>query len=66
MNKTCPKCGSKKTRTVDYMGAKVIVCADCGYDETEELAIVPEKRETQREKRRYSPYKSGGKARVRK
>ena len=56
----CPKCGSENIKIVDYMGAKVIVCKKCGYDETEELAIVPEQRETQREKTRYSPYRKGG------
>ena len=46
------------------MGAKVVVCNKCGYDETEELAIVPSQRETQREKRKFIPYKTGGKRRA--
>jgi transcription initiation factor TFIIIB Brf1 subunit/transcription initiation factor TFIIB len=64
--KKCPKCGSENIKLVDYAGAKVIVCKKCGYDETEELAITPSQRETQREKRKYSPYRTGGKSRIRK
>ena len=56
----CPKCGSEDIKIIDYMGAKVIVCNKCKYDETDELAITPGQRETQREKRKYSHYRSGG------
>ncbi len=64
--KKCPKCGSENVKIVDYMEAKCLVCDDCGYDETEELAIVPEQRETQREKTRFTPYRTGGGKRTRK
>ena len=59
MKKKCPKCGSENIKIVDYSGAKVVVCKKCGYDERDELDITPSARETQREKRRYSPYRAG-------
>ncbi|MBW2996579.1 hypothetical protein KY332_04750 [Candidatus Woesearchaeota archaeon] len=58
--KKCPKCGSTNTKTVEFMGAKVHFCKDCGYDERDELSVVPEQRTSQREKTRHSPYKAGG------
>ena len=60
----CPKWSSDDVDIVDYMGAKCIVCKQCGYDESEELAVYPEERSTQRDKEAYNPYKSGGAQRV--
>jgi Zn ribbon nucleic-acid-binding protein len=66
MHKKCPKCKSDNTKLIDYLGTKTLKCGDCGFDESKELDVFPEQRETQREKGRYTPYKSGGKARTRK
>ena len=66
MQKRCPRCGSKDVKVVDYLGAKVLVCNKCGYDERVGLEVFPEQRETQREKRRFSPYKAGGRGRAEK
>lgn len=54
----CPKCGSKRVAFVNYMGAKALMCGNCGYDETDVLAITPGSRNTQREKRSYNPFRS--------
>ncbi|MBD3313949.1 hypothetical protein GF345_05900 [Candidatus Woesearchaeota archaeon] len=59
----CPKCKSADVQMVHYRGAKALVCSNCGYDEREDIDTFPEKRETQREKQRYSPYKTGGASR---
>ena len=56
--KTCPNCGSKRINVIKYRGQDVIMCGDCGFDGTDELDMSEEYRNTQREKRRYSPYKS--------
>ncbi len=56
----CPNCGSENTELVEYMGLRCLVCGKCGYDERNELETTPQQRETQREKRRYSPYRRGG------
>jgi len=67
MNKqTCPKCHSSKIKFIDYLGAKCLVCSECGYDESDDLEASPSERKSQREKGRYSPYKAGGKGRSRK
>lgn len=65
-NKKCPKCGSDKIKIIDYMGAKCVVCSNCGYDESAIYEVYPEQKKSQKEKARYSPYKTGGKARTRK
>jgi ribosome-binding protein aMBF1 (putative translation factor) len=57
----CPKCGSDNIKIVDYMNSKIKVCKDCNYDERDELEEVPDQRNTQREKRKFSPYRSGRK-----
>jgi len=66
MSKKCPKCKSGDIKLVDYLGIKAVKCNKCGFDETEQLEVYPEQRETQREKTRFTPYKKGGKGRVRK
>ena len=56
----CPKCKSDKAKVEEYRGTKVIICSKCSYDERDELDITPGQRETQREKGRYTPYRTGG------
>jgi predicted Zn-ribbon and HTH transcriptional regulator len=58
--KKCPKCHSNKIELEDYMGAQCIICKECGYHEADELNISPEIKTSQREKGRYTPYKTGG------
>ncbi|MEE9525963.1 MAG: hypothetical protein V3V78_05145 [Candidatus Woesearchaeota archaeon] len=58
--KQCAKCGSTKIKMVEFMGSKMYFCSECGYDERDEASMVPEDRNTQREKTRHSPYKAGG------
>ena len=46
------------------MGAGIIVCSACGFDGRNELDLFPEEKGSQKAKGRYSPYKTGGKART--
>jgi len=63
--KRCPKCNSKDVEIVDKeMG--FIKCKKCGFNELEEFEGIGEERNTQREKTRYNPYKTGGRGRGRK
>ncbi|HLC50241.1 MAG TPA: hypothetical protein VJI97_02330 [Candidatus Nanoarchaeia archaeon] len=62
----CPKCGSKKTKSVDYLGAKVLKCDECGFDESSLLDVFPEDKSSQKAKGQYSPYKTGGSRRTQK
>jgi len=68
MNKTrevrCPKCGSDKVKLVDYVGARCIVCSNCGYDETTVYDVYPSQKTSQKQKGRFTPYKVGGGKRV--
>lgn len=64
--KKCPRCWSENIEMHDYLGAKCIVCKDCGFDEACQLDVFPEEKKSQRAKGRYSPYKTGGKQRTRK
>ena len=61
--KLCPKCKSSNTEEVKIKNTKGLVCNNCGYDET---INIPEERTTQREKRKYTPYKKGGSLRTKK
>jgi len=55
----CPKCGSKEIEIVDEeMG--FIRCKKCGFNELDEYENVEGGRNTQREKARFNPYKTGG------
>ncbi len=58
--KYCPRCKSDNVRLVEYMGIQCMVCNDCGYDERQMYDINPGERSTQREKTRFTPYKTGG------
>lgn len=64
MDKKCPECYSKNVKIVKYMDVDCIICRDCDYDERLEYDIVPEERTNQKEKGNYTPYKTGGKNRV--
>ena len=64
LNKKCPVCKSKNIKLVDYIGVKCILCLDCGFDERKHYEVFPEEKVSQKEKGRYSPYKSGGGSRV--
>ncbi len=64
MKPKCPQCGSSKViEHKNYI--KFITCNNCGYNELEEDTNLGQ-RTSQREKGRFSPYKTGGKGRVRK
>jgi len=60
MSNKCPKCKSEKVDSVEYMGTSMLVCQECGYDERDTYDEVPGQRNTQREKTKHSPYKTGG------
>jgi len=62
--KKCPECNSDNVHIIKIGKKAHIVCNDCFYDETNEFDVYPEQRETQREKARYSPYKTGGSRRT--
>jgi len=67
MKKTkCPICNSKNIKLADYLDIKCILCLDCGFDERKEYEVFPEDKVSQKEKARYSPYKSGGGKRAKK
>lgn len=56
--KKCPKCNSKNVEIIDEeMG--FIQCKKCGHNELTEEVDFGE-RETQREKRKQSPYRQTG------
>ena len=59
----CPKCKAEAKYEM-YMDVRLIVCEECGYDESAEYEVLPEDRPTQRGKGRYTPYKTGGPART--
>lgn len=64
MNK-CPKCGSKDTKLVDYLGAKTVKCNSCGFDESSIYEVYPEQKTSQKAKGKYNVYKTGGSQRTR-
>jgi len=59
----CPKCHSSNVKFMEYLGSKALFCRDCRFHESEVLDKYPSERKSQREKGRYSPYKTGGKGR---
>lgn len=64
MAKKCPQCGSSEV--IEYEDdITFLVCKSCGYDELQQGTVAGE-RTSQREKARFSPYKTGGKGRTRK
>ncbi len=62
----CPECGSKNIKHYNYLGSKVIKCSNCGFDEATIYEVYPEQKTSQKAKGRYTPYKVGGKQRIRK
>lgn len=65
MPKKCPKCGSVEVEVITHNELEFIKCKKCGYDEAL-YEVTPGQRATQREKTRYTPYKTGGGKRVQK
>ncbi|MEM3126809.1 MAG: hypothetical protein QW331_01945 [Candidatus Woesearchaeota archaeon] len=57
----CPKCGSGHVDAVEEQGVMCIICLNCGYDESEELAGVPSEKGT-----KYKAMKTGGPTRTQK
>jgi predicted nucleic-acid-binding Zn-ribbon protein len=55
----CPKCGSSRIKDRKDADLDYIQCLKCGYDELEGDDVFPQQRNSQREKGRYNPYKSG-------
>ena len=56
----CPDCGSDNLEKYKYNKTECFKCKDCGFDICEEFEQTPEERTSQKEKGRYSPYKTGG------
>ncbi|MBS3126677.1 hypothetical protein J4228_00770 [Candidatus Woesearchaeota archaeon] len=63
---TCPECKSTHVTPIEDDGIEYIQCKACGFDELTGDEVFPEQTTSQREKGKYSPYKTGGKERVRK
>jgi late competence protein required for DNA uptake (superfamily II DNA/RNA helicase) len=63
--KLCPKCKSRNIDLISYIDIKCIVCKNCGFDESKQYDVFPEEKVSQKEKGRYTPYKSGGFKRAR-
>ncbi|HIG92902.1 TPA: hypothetical protein HA242_03945 [Candidatus Woesearchaeota archaeon] len=61
----CPKCKSPGVNITYHNGIPFLHCRHCGYNELAEEDTFPEDRTSQREKGRYSPYKTGGSGRTR-
>ena len=64
--KLCPKCGSKNITLYTYLGAKVIKCSNCSFDEMAIYEVYPEQKTSQKAKGNYTIYKKGGSLRTRK
>ncbi|MBI2146481.1 hypothetical protein HYU22_04015 [Candidatus Woesearchaeota archaeon] len=58
----CPKCSSINVKIIDP-DLMLIHCLKCGFNELEE-DVVPVLRNTQREKEKHTPYKTGGARRI--
>ena len=62
----CPRCKSQNVELGDYLGVRCVKCRECGYDECQQYEIYPDQNVSQREKGRFTPYRTGGGSRVRK
>jgi phage FluMu protein Com len=62
----CPKCGSINVTYTHYMGIECVICKSCGFSEEEELNLTPEYKTSQKQKGKYTPYKTGGSRRTQK
>lgn len=60
----CPRCFSEDVKYVHALGKDFIYCRSCKYDEREIYDVFPEERTSQKGKRQFSPYKTGGSGRV--
>ena len=60
----CPKCGSKNIKLYNYLGAKVVKCSSCGFDESSVYEVYPEQKTSQKAKGKYAVYKTGGSRRT--
>ena len=58
MKQRCPKCASLNVEV--YEDLAFIKCKKCGYDELGSEPMPYEVKKSQRDKNRYSPYKTGG------
>ena len=58
MKQRCPKCGSDQIEIYDDLA--FIKCKNCGYDELGSEPLPYDVRKSQREKGKYSPYKTAG------
>ena len=62
----CPKCGSANINFKMYLGIKTIKCSNCAFDESSVYDVYPEQKASQKAKKQYSIYKTGGSQRTRK
>ena len=62
----CPRFGSKKIKSYNYIGTKIIKCSDCNFDESKIYEVYPEQKTSQKAKGEYNIYKTGGSSRSRK
>ncbi|MDP3990442.1 MAG: hypothetical protein Q8Q01_04525 [archaeon] len=60
----CPKCKSTDVTVLEEDDLLFIECNKCGYSDLEDIENL-NKKTSQREKAKYSPYKTGGKNRTR-
>ncbi len=60
MQQRCPRCLSEKIKEVVYLNSTFIVCNSCKYDERESCDVYPEERTSQKAKKEFSPYQTGG------
>lgn len=60
MKDHCPRCSSEDIKFASYLGKQFLVCNKCQYDERELYDVFPEERTSQKAKKEFSPYKSGG------
>lgn len=64
MPNKCSKCMSINVKLVEYMGSKFVLCNDCGYDQRDQFDVYPEDKVSQKAKKEFNPYKSGGYFRI--
>ena len=60
----CPRCLSTEVKLISHLGIKCIFCKVCGFDEREMYDVHSEERTSQKGKRTFTPYKSGGSGRT--
>jgi len=60
IHRRCPRCGSFNVKIVNYQGLPMLICLNCGYDESISYDEFPVTRSSQKAKGQFSPYKAGG------